>query len=74
MLHEFGHSVYSSKNIPQTVPYLLRMRGAHPHDRRHRDDVRAVSQAAAFLEKMGLQVADPKQFDEARPRCSAINC
>jgi peptidyl-dipeptidase A len=24
MLHELGHAVYSSKNIPDTVPYLLR--------------------------------------------------
>ena len=24
MLHELGHSVYSSKNIPQTLPYVLR--------------------------------------------------
>ncbi|MFT4557511.1 MAG: peptidyl-dipeptidase A [Porticoccaceae bacterium] len=24
MLHELGHAVYSSKNIPNTVPYLLR--------------------------------------------------
>jgi peptidyl-dipeptidase A len=24
MLHELGHAVYSSKNIPQTVPYVLR--------------------------------------------------
>ena len=25
MLHELGHSVYSSKNIPANVPYVLRM-------------------------------------------------
>lgn len=24
MLHELGHSVYSSKNIPESVPYILR--------------------------------------------------
>ena len=24
MLHELGHSVYSSKNIPRSVPYVLR--------------------------------------------------
>ena len=24
MLHELGHSVYSSKNIPASVPYVLR--------------------------------------------------
>jgi len=24
MLHELGHSVYSSKNIPRTMPYVLR--------------------------------------------------
>ena len=25
LLHEFGHSVYSSKNIPHELPYVLRM-------------------------------------------------
>ena len=25
MLHELGHSVYSSKNIPASLPYLLRV-------------------------------------------------
>src|SRR5579871_2552139 len=25
LLHEFGHSVYSSKNIPRTLPYVLRL-------------------------------------------------
>ena len=34
MLHELGHSVYSSKNIPATLPYVLRTRGAHPDHRR----------------------------------------
>ena len=30
MLHELGHSVYSSKNIPPSVPYVAAHRGAHP--------------------------------------------
>ena len=42
MLHELGHSVYSSKNIPQALPYRAARRGAHPDDRGRGDDVRAV--------------------------------
>ena len=29
MLHELGHAVYSSKNIPPSMPYVLRTRRAH---------------------------------------------
>ena len=34
MLHELGHSVYSSKNIPASAPLRPADRGAHPDHRR----------------------------------------
>ena len=46
MLHEFGHSVYSSKNIPRDAALRPADRGAHPDHRRRGDDVRAVQQVA----------------------------
>ncbi len=65
LLHEFGHSVYSSKNIPQAVPYVLR-------DAAHILTTEGVAmmferlaKRRAFLEKMNVAVADPKGFDEA---------
>ena len=42
MLHELGHSVYSSKNIPRERALRPADRGAHPDDRGRGDDVRAV--------------------------------
>lgn len=65
MLHELGHSVYSSKNIPQSVPYILR-------DAAHILTTEGVamqferfSKNRAWLEKMGVSVADPEKFDAA---------
>jgi peptidyl-dipeptidase A len=64
MLHELGHSVYSSKNIPQTVPYTLR-------DAAHILTTEGVammferfSKQRPWLEKMGLKVDSPAEFDE----------
>ena len=42
MLHELGHSVYSSKNIPRSRPLRAANRGAHPDDRGDRHAVRAI--------------------------------
>ena len=65
MLHELGHSVYSSKNIPQSVPYVLR-------DASHILTTEGVamqferfSKSRAWLEKMGVKVEDPAAFDAA---------
>jgi peptidyl-dipeptidase A len=65
MLHELGHSVYSSKNIPQSVPYVLR-------DASHILTTEGVamqferfSKSRAWLEKMGVTVEDPQAFDAA---------
>jgi peptidyl-dipeptidase A len=65
MLHELGHSVYSSLNIPATVPYLLR-------DAAHILTTEGVamqferfSKSRAWLEKMGVKIADGEKFDAA---------
>lgn len=65
MLHELGHSVYSSKNIPQSVPYILR-------DAAHILTTEGVamqferfSKNRAWLEKMGVSVTNPDKFDAA---------
>jgi peptidyl-dipeptidase A len=65
MLHELGHSVYSSKNIPQSVPYVLR-------DASHILTTEGVamqferfSKSRPWLEKMDVKVEDPAAFDAA---------
>ena len=65
MLHELGHSVYSSKNIPASLPYLLR-NDAHALCTEgvammyERFDVKS-----RWLEAMGAKVPDPRAFDAA---------
>ena len=65
MLHEFGHSVYSSKNIPQTVPYVLRTEAHILTTEGVAMMFERLSKRRTFLEKMGLKVADGNKFDEA---------
>ena len=65
MLHELGHSVYSSKNIPQTLPYTLRMESHILTTEGVAMQFERFSKNAAWLQKMGVTVADPKAFDEA---------
>ena len=75
MLHELGHSVYSSKNIPPSVPYVLRT-DAHiltTEGRGH--DVRAVLQERRLAGEDGRD-ACPTRRPTTRParRCAAISC
>jgi peptidyl-dipeptidase A len=65
LLHEFGHSVYSSKNIPSTLPYLLRMESHILTTEGVAMMFERFSKQRAWIEKMGLKVADPTEFDEA---------
>jgi peptidyl-dipeptidase A len=68
MLHELGHAVYSSKNIPATVPYLLRS-DAH---------ILATEGVAMLFERFcsdsqwlaayGVELADAAAFDTASQR------
>lgn len=63
MLHELGHAAYSSKNFPDTLPYVLR-NAAHTLTT---EGVAMMFERAAnsaeWLGKMGVQVPDPKTFN-----------
>jgi peptidyl-dipeptidase A len=64
MLHELGHSVYSSKNIPATLPYVLRWESHILTTEGVAMMFERMSKHRAWLEKMGLSVENPKAFDE----------
>jgi peptidyl-dipeptidase A len=64
LLHEFGHAVYSSKNIPESLPYTLRTEAHILTTEGVAMMFERLAKRRAFLEKMGIQVAD-KNFDEA---------
>jgi peptidyl-dipeptidase A len=65
MLHEFGHSVYSSINIPARLPYVLRAESHILTTEGVAMMFEKLSKRRAWLEKMGVPVEDPKAFDEA---------
>jgi peptidyl-dipeptidase A len=68
MLHELGHSVYSSKNIPASLPYVLRTEA-------HTLSTEAVAMMfekfaddAGWLAAMGVAVPEPDRFRAASRR------
>ena len=63
MLHELGHSVYSSLNIPQSLPYVLRGEAHILTTEGVAMQFQKFSKSSAWLEKMGVKLADPKAFD-----------
>jgi peptidyl-dipeptidase A len=65
MLHELGHAVYSSINIPKTVPYVLRSDAHILATEGVAMQFERFSKSRAWLEKMGVKVADPAKFDVA---------
>ncbi|WP_171474294.1 M2 family metallopeptidase [Frigoriglobus tundricola] len=65
MLHELGHSVYSSKNIPQALPYVLRAEAHILTTEGVAMQFERFSKSRAWLEKMGVKVDEPQAFDEA---------
>jgi peptidyl-dipeptidase A len=65
MLHELGHSVYSSKNIPRSVPYVLRTEAHILATEGVAMMFEKFSKDADWLEQMGVRLSDPKGFDEA---------
>jgi peptidyl-dipeptidase A len=64
MLHEFGHSVYSSINIPEKLPYVLRTEAHILTTEGVAMMFEKMSKRRGWLEKMGVKVDDPKTFDE----------
>src|SRR5262245_40097692 len=64
MLHELGHSVYSSKNIPRHLPFPLRMESHILTTEGVAMMFEKFSKSADWLVKMGVEVPDPKAFNE----------
>jgi peptidyl-dipeptidase A len=65
MLHEHGHSVYSSKNIPKSVPYVLRLESHILTTEGVAMQFEKFSKSRKWLEKMGVKVPNPEKFDAA---------
>jgi peptidyl-dipeptidase A len=68
MLHELGHSVYSSRNIPHSVPYVLRSESHILTTEGVAMLFERFSKDADWLQAMGVVVSDPKAFDNAGAR------
>lgn len=64
MLHELGHAVYSSKNIPQSVPYVLRGEAHILTTEGVAMQFQKFSKSRAWLEGMGVKVENGQAFDE----------
>ena len=65
MLHELGHAVYSSKNIPASLPYVLRTEAHILTTEGVAMMFERFCDSAEWLAAMGVKVPDPKQFDAA---------
>jgi peptidyl-dipeptidase A len=67
MLHELGHSVYSSLNghIPQSLPYLLRAEAHILTTEGVAMQFERFSKSRAWLEKMAVPVENAGAFDAA---------
>jgi peptidyl-dipeptidase A len=70
LLHEFGHSVYSTNNddIPQTLPYVLRLESHILTTEGVAMMFERLSKRRGWLEKMGVAVSDPDGFADAGAR------
>jgi peptidyl-dipeptidase A len=64
LLHEFGHSVYSSINIPEKLPYVLRMESHILTTEGVAMMFERLSKRRGWVEQMKIKVDDPKSFDE----------
>lgn len=68
MLHELGHAVYSSKNIPQSVPYVLRGASHILTTEGLAMQMGRLSKSGAWQEQMGVassDAAERKKMDAA---------
>jgi peptidyl-dipeptidase A len=70
LLHEFGHSVYTTnKNfIPQYLPYPIRQDAHILCTEGVAMMFERLSKRASFLKEMKIKVQDPKAYDEAGAR------
>jgi peptidyl-dipeptidase A len=65
MLHELGHAVYSSLNIPASVPYVLRGEAHILTTEGVAMQFERFSKSRGWIEKMGLKIENPARFQEA---------
>jgi peptidyl-dipeptidase A len=68
LLHEFGHSVYSSLNIPEKLPYVLRTESHILTTEGIAMMFEKLSKRRAWLEGMGVKLADPDAFAQTGAR------
>jgi peptidyl-dipeptidase A len=64
MLHELGHSVYSSKNIPASLPYVLRTDAHTLSTEAVAMMFGALADDAGWLQAMGVKIPNPEQFQQ----------
>lgn len=64
MLHELGHSVYSSKFIPRSVPYVLRTNSHILTTEGVAMMFERFSKSGEWLTEMGVKVPDVKAYSE----------
>ncbi|MEX2113800.1 MAG: M2 family metallopeptidase [Pirellulales bacterium] len=65
MLHELGHSVYSSKNIPRSLPYIVRTDAHILCTEGVAMMFERFSKSGQWLEAMGVPVTDAKAYSAA---------
>lgn len=63
MLHELGHAVYSSLNIPESMPYILRSEAHILTTEGIAMQFERLSRKSKFLKIMGIELVDPKAFE-----------
>ncbi len=68
MLHELGHSVYSSKNIPPSVPYVLRVPSHILTTEGLAMMFERFAANATWLNAFGVKVDDAAKYDAAAAR------
>ena len=71
MLHELGHAVYSSKNIPKELPYVLRGEAHILTTEGVAMQFERFSKSRAWLEKMGVKIDNPAAFSAAAAKVQA---
>ena len=65
MLHELGHSVYSSKYIPRSLPYLLRTEAHILTTEGVAMMFERFSKSGRWLREMGVDIDDVAAYDKA---------
>ncbi|HEY8747653.1 MAG TPA: M2 family metallopeptidase [Tepidisphaeraceae bacterium] len=68
LLHELGHSVYSSKNIPKTVPYTLRTASHTLTTEGLAMMLQRLADSELWIKQMGITIDNPQAFAQAAAR------